>query len=155
MRSLLHLASRLILVAFVLLTWAYGVASYSPFAFDMFIKPQLLPALTEFVAWHHLWYWGAYLSIVASLVVEIVRPDSGRGTRTAVRWLAGAFIAVFGLGSIGGMMIMSALVSMPLRLTADRFKRTHRAVQMLAAIFSLGLGVIMVYNSGFLEGLFA
>jgi len=66
-----------------------------------------------------------------------------------------AFIAVFGLGSIGGMMIMSALVSMPLRLTADRFKRTHRAVQMLAAIFSLGLGVMMVYNSGFLVGLFA
>ena len=65
-----------------------------------------------------------------------------------------AFIAVFGLGSIGGMMIMSALVSMPLRLTADRFKRTHRAVQMLAAIFSLGLGVMMVYHIGFLDGLF-
>ena len=65
-----------------------------------------------------------------------------------------AFIAVFGLGSIGGMMIMSALVSMPLQLTADRFKRTHRAVQMTAAIFSMGLGMLMVYHIGFLDGLF-
>ena len=34
-------------------------------------------------------------------------------------------------------------------------KRTHRAVQMLAAIFSLVLGVMMVYHIGFLDGLFA
>jgi ABC-type nickel/cobalt efflux system permease component RcnA len=66
-----------------------------------------------------------------------------------------AFIGVFGVGSIGGMMIMSVLVSMPLQLTANRFKRTHRAVQMLAAIFSLGLGMVMAYHIGILDGLFA
>ena len=64
------------------------------------------------------------------------------------------FIVVFGIGSIGGMLIMSALVSLPLRFTANRFNKTHRAVQVLAAIFSLGLGVMMVYEIGFLEGLF-
>jgi nickel/cobalt transporter (NicO) family protein len=66
-----------------------------------------------------------------------------------------AFIAVFGLGSIGGMMVMSALVSMPFRFTANRFKRAHRAVQILAAIFSLGLGMMMAYQIGFLDGLLA
>lgn len=64
------------------------------------------------------------------------------------------FIVVFGVGSIGGMLIMSALVSLPLHFTANRFDKTHRAVQVLAAIFSLGLGVMMVYEIGFLEGLF-
>jgi ABC-type nickel/cobalt efflux system permease component RcnA len=64
------------------------------------------------------------------------------------------FIAVFGIGSIGGMLMMSALVSLPLHFTANRFNKTHRAVQVLAAIFSLGLGVMMVYEIGFLEGLF-
>jgi nickel/cobalt exporter len=64
------------------------------------------------------------------------------------------FIAVFGIGSIGGMLIMSALVSLPLRLTATRFKRANRAVQMIAAMFSLGLGLLMVYEIGFLDGLF-
>lgn len=64
------------------------------------------------------------------------------------------FIAVFGVGSIGGMLMMSALVSLPLHFTAARFGKTHRAVQVLAAVFSLGLGVMMVYEIGFLEGLF-
>jgi ABC-type nickel/cobalt efflux system permease component RcnA len=64
------------------------------------------------------------------------------------------FIAVFGIGSISGMLMMSALVSLPLQFTANRFNRTHRAVQMLAAVFSLGLGMMMVYEIGFLEGLF-
>ncbi len=65
------------------------------------------------------------------------------------------FIAVFGIGSMGGMLMMSALVSLPLHFTANRFNKTHRAVQALAAMFSLGLGVMMVYEIGFLEGLFS
>jgi len=58
------------------------------------------------------------------------------------------FIAVFGIGSIGGMLAMSALVALPLRVTADRFKRTHRVVQILAAVFSIGLGFVMVCRLG-------
>jgi ABC-type nickel/cobalt efflux system permease component RcnA len=65
-----------------------------------------------------------------------------------------AFIVVFGIGSIGGMLVMSALVSLPLQLTANRFRRTHSTVQMLAAIFSIGLGLVMAYEIGFLDGLF-
>lgn len=64
------------------------------------------------------------------------------------------FIAVFGVGSIGGMLIMSALVSLPLQLTAARFRRANRAVQMIAAMFSLGLGLLMAYEIGFSGGLF-
>ena len=59
------------------------------------------------------------------------------------------FIAVFGIASIGGMLMMSALVSLPLRFTANRFSKTHRAVQALAAMFSLGPGLMMVYEIGF------
>jgi ABC-type nickel/cobalt efflux system permease component RcnA len=65
-----------------------------------------------------------------------------------------AFIALFGVGSIAGMMMMSLLVSIPLQLTANRFKRTHRAVQTLTAIFSLGLGMMLAYHIGFEDGLF-
>jgi nickel/cobalt transporter (NicO) family protein len=66
-----------------------------------------------------------------------------------------AFIMVFGVGSIGGMMAMSLLLGLPLRLTASRYARTHKAVQVLAALFSLGLGVVMAYQIGILEGLFS
>jgi ABC-type nickel/cobalt efflux system permease component RcnA len=65
-----------------------------------------------------------------------------------------AFIAVFGVGSIGGMMAMSALLGLPMQLTAGRFARTHLAIQGLAAVFSLGLGLMMAYQIGILDGLF-
>jgi ABC-type nickel/cobalt efflux system permease component RcnA len=64
------------------------------------------------------------------------------------------YIIVFGLGSIGGMMLMSALVGLPLRLTATRFLRANIAVRGVAAVFSLGFGLFMVYQIGFVEGLF-
>ena len=69
--SLLFLASRLTVLAFVLVTWAYSITSYSPFAFDMFIRPQLLPWLAEFVVWHHaLVLWGAYVLSVLTLIPD-------------------------------------------------------------------------------------
>jgi hypothetical protein len=104
LRFSLHLAARVLLAAFVLLTWAYGVASYSPFAFDMFIRPQLLPAVTEFVAWHHLWYWGPYLCIAASLLVDIVRPPLTGARRTVVRAMAATFVIAFGI--VGSRLAM-------------------------------------------------
>jgi ABC-type nickel/cobalt efflux system permease component RcnA len=64
-----------------------------------------------------------------------------------------AYIGLFGLGSIGGMIGMSALLGLPARLTADRFYRANLAVRFLAACFSFGLGLFMVYEIGFQEGL--
>jgi hypothetical protein len=64
-----------------------------------------------------------------------------------------AYIATFGLGSIGGMLFMSALVALPARLTAARFNRAHFAVRALAGSFSLGFGLFMAYQIGIAGGL--
>ncbi|MEW6210200.1 MAG: hypothetical protein AB1631_17670 [Acidobacteriota bacterium] len=64
------------------------------------------------------------------------------------------FIVIFGIGSIGGMMLMSALISLPIRLTADRFKRANLAVRVAAGAFSLAFGLFMVYQIGFVDRLF-
>ncbi|MFY9554748.1 MAG: sulfite exporter TauE/SafE family protein [Blastocatellia bacterium] len=68
------------------------------------------------------------------------------------RLLGVAYILIFGVGSIGGMMLMSALVSLPIHVTATRYQRTNRVVRVLAAIFSLGLGLFMAYEIGFSSG---
>ncbi|HYJ47912.1 MAG TPA: sulfite exporter TauE/SafE family protein, partial [Pyrinomonadaceae bacterium] len=65
-----------------------------------------------------------------------------------------AYILVFGVGSIGGMMLMSALIGLPVRLMADRFRHAQTSVRGLAGLFSLGFGLFMVYQIGFVEGLF-
>jgi len=64
------------------------------------------------------------------------------------------YIGVFGLGSIGGMMLMSALVSLPMRLSAARFARVHVVLRASAAFFSLAWGLLMAYEIGVRGSLF-
>ena len=64
------------------------------------------------------------------------------------------YIVVFGIGSIGGMMLMSALVGLPVYLTAARFNRANLMVRVMAGLFSLSFGLFMVYEIGFVKGLF-
>ncbi|HQR34367.1 MAG TPA: sulfite exporter TauE/SafE family protein [Blastocatellia bacterium] len=68
--------------------------------------------------------------------------------------LAFGYIVIFGIGSIGGMMIMSLVLSLPLHLTVSSFARTNFAVRALSGVFSLGFGLFMAYELGFVEGLF-
>ncbi len=68
--------------------------------------------------------------------------------------LAFVYILIFGIGSIGGMMVMSLLLSLPIHFTTVSFKWTNLAVRALAGIFSLGFGLFMAYEIGYVEGLF-
>src|SRR5262249_8898478 len=67
--------------------------------------------------------------------------------------LAFAYIIIFGVGSIGGMMLMSLILSLPIHLTSGYFTKANLAVRALAGCFSLGFGLFMVYEIGFVDGL--
>src|SRR5262245_32389026 len=69
-------------------------------------------------------------------------------------WLALSYIAVFRVGSIMGMTIMSVLVSVPARFTVEHFARTNVALRGFAGMFSIGLGLFIVYENGVLSLLF-
>jgi high-affinity nickel-transport protein len=66
-----------------------------------------------------------------------------------------SYIAVFGVGSMMGMTVMSALVSLPARLTVEHFARTNLALRGLSGLFSVALGLVIVYQNGGLNQLFA
>ena len=53
------------------------------------------------------------------------------------------YIGAFGIGSIGGMVAMSAVVSLPAVLTARRYNRANLALRAAAGAFSLCLGVML------------
>jgi ABC-type nickel/cobalt efflux system permease component RcnA len=65
-----------------------------------------------------------------------------------------AYVLVFGIGSILGMSITSVLLSLPVYLAADRFSGASLAFRVVAGIFSLGFGMFMIYQIGFIDGLF-
>jgi ABC-type nickel/cobalt efflux system permease component RcnA len=67
--------------------------------------------------------------------------------------LAFAYIIIFGVGSIGGMMLMSLILSLPIHLTSGYFTKANLAVRALAGCFSLGFGLFMAYEIGFVDGL--
>jgi hypothetical protein len=58
------------------------------------------------------------------------------------------YVLVFGLGSTGGMMLMSALVGLPAILTAQRFARANLILRAAAAAFSVVLGCVITYQLG-------
>jgi len=63
------------------------------------------------------------------------------------------YIAVFGLGSVGGMLIMSSLISLPFVLTRKRFNLLSEGLQVGVGLFSLSFGLFLVWQYGFHEHL--
>lgn len=59
------------------------------------------------------------------------------------------YIAIFGVGSITGMMLMSLLMGLPLYLTAVRFAAVNKGIRFAAGAFSLVWGVLLI-NEKFL-----
>jgi sulfite exporter TauE/SafE len=64
------------------------------------------------------------------------------------------YIIIFGIGSIGGMMLMSFLVGLPFSLTAKKFNRLNHLLQGVAGLVSIALGLFIIYEKGITEGLF-
>jgi len=60
--------------------------------------------------------------------------------------LAFAYIAVFGLGSILGMLLLSAAVAVPLRLSSRRLGGAHNAFSAVVGLATLLLGCYIIFS---------
>jgi high-affinity nickel permease len=64
------------------------------------------------------------------------------------RGLALAYVATFGVGSVGGMVAMSTLLGVPMALAADRFAHWERALATCAGLASLVIGLVLAWEIG-------
>lgn len=64
------------------------------------------------------------------------------------------YIAVFGLGSVGGMVAMSTLVGMPLTAVTKGAGGAQKIFRAIAGSVSVIFGLLLAYRIGFVEGLF-
>jgi sulfite exporter TauE/SafE len=69
-------------------------------------------------------------------------------------WDGLLYIAVFGVGSIGGMLTMSMLVSIPFVFTQGRFQHANTVVCVLAGAASIVVGITMGVEIGTSAGFF-
>ncbi|HEY1404677.1 MAG TPA: hypothetical protein VGB05_11155 [Pyrinomonadaceae bacterium] len=63
------------------------------------------------------------------------------------------YLAVFGLGSISGMVLMSGLVGLPFALAARRVSGLHYGLQTIAGAVSIVFGMWYAYETGVASGL--
>jgi len=68
-------------------------------------------------------------------------------------WATG-YLIIFGIGTMIGMMLMTAAMAVPLTFAGDRFKQLSRYLGMASGMVSLCFGSFLVYQLGFLGGLF-
>ena len=81
-------------------------------------------------------------SAVLTLLVltEVVRDGS--------RFRGMAYLLVFGIGSIGGMLLMSTLISLPIVLTTRRFERIEVPMRLVVSIASIAFGIYYAWRTG-------
>lgn len=81
---------------------------------------------------------------VALLVLPIIRDPL---------W-AMIYLLIFGVGTIAGMMLITTAIATPITYSANRFRAFNRYVGAGAGMLSLIFGLYLVYQIGFVDGLF-
>jgi high-affinity nickel-transport protein len=69
-------------------------------------------------------------------------------------WWAIAYLLVFGVGTIAGMMLITATLALPFALRASRFQGFNRQLVWASGSLSLVFGLVLAYHIGFVDGLF-
>ncbi len=81
---------------------------------------------------------------VALLVLTTIRVPS---------W-AVLYLLVFGIGTVAGMMLITAAIAIPFTFSENRFARLNRGMGLVSGLVSLAFGLFIVYQMGFVNGLF-
>jgi high-affinity nickel permease len=69
------------------------------------------------------------------------------------RW-AIAYLLVFGVGTIAGMMLITAAIALPFKYSQMRFARLNRTLAVASGLLSIAFGIFIVYKMGYVNGMF-
>jgi len=63
------------------------------------------------------------------------------------------YIALFGIGSMLGMALLSIVIAVPLRYSARGMTWLHNGLQAVIGVATIGIGAMLVYRIGWTEHL--
>jgi len=81
---------------------------------------------------------------VALLVLPTIRDP---------KW-AVAYLVLFGIGTIAGMMLITSAMGAPFAFAEKRLSHVNNGLRIASGLISLGFGLIVVYQIGLVSGLF-
>jgi high-affinity nickel-transport protein len=68
-------------------------------------------------------------------------------------WWAIAYLVLFGIGTIAGMILITAAIGAVLAYASGRSSRVERCLRVASGLLSLGFGLFLVYQIGVVDGL--
>jgi ABC-type nickel/cobalt efflux system permease component RcnA len=90
---------------------------------------------------------------VKPILIGAVHGLAGSGALTLLiltqiesSWQGLLYLAVFGVGSIAGMLLMSGLIGLPFALTSRKLTTVHHRLQTAAAVVSIAFGFWYAYG---------
>jgi high-affinity nickel-transport protein len=69
------------------------------------------------------------------------------------RWAAG-YLAVFGVGTIAGMLLITVSIAAPSLFATRQFAGMNRTLRIASGVASIGFGLLLAHQIGFVDGLF-
>jgi sulfite exporter TauE/SafE len=106
-------------------------------------------------------YAGVY-NTLRPLIVGIVHGLAGSAAvalvvMAAVRnpWWSIAYLLIFGVGTIAGMMVMTTVLALPICYTGRRFSGWNDAMSLASGLLSLGFGIFLSVQITVADGLFS
>jgi ABC-type nickel/cobalt efflux system permease component RcnA len=85
---------------------------------------------------------------IKPVLIGMVHGLAGSGALTLLiltqinsAWVGVIYLAIFGLGSIVGMLFMSAVIGLPFALTSRNLSQVHHRMQLAAAVVSIAFGL--------------
>jgi len=101
------------------------------------------------------------LPFFRSLIVGIVHGLAGSAavallvlTTIGSPYAAVAYLLVFGAGTVAGMMLITATIAAPFAYMGKRFAGWNRGISIASGLLSVGFGLFITYQIGFVNGLF-
>jgi len=64
------------------------------------------------------------------------------------------YLLIFGIGTVIGMMIITTGIGIPIIVGSNRFKRIDRFIVAASGVLSITFGLYLIYQIGFVDGLF-
>jgi len=65
-----------------------------------------------------------------------------------------AYLGVFGVGTIVGMLLITASIAAPSLLATQRFTGLNRTLRLASGVASIAFGLFLAHRIGFVDGLF-
>lgn len=92
---------------------------------------------------------GLVHGLAGSAAVALLVLTTLHNTRWAI-----AYLLVFGIGTIAGMMVITIALASALQLSTVRSQWLNRYLATVAGVISLAFGLFITYQMGFVHGLF-